>query len=72
MSCASAPSRADGSRARQRSPCTNTQEREDYEGWTVKAVRAGIEAIASATDEDLEELLEVATDSARRDIIGKE
>jgi len=35
-------------------------------------VRAGIEAIASATDEDLEELLEVATDSARRDIIGKE
>ena len=50
----------------------NTHEWEDYDGWTAGAVRAGIEAIASATDEDPAELLEVATDSARRDIIGKE
>jgi hypothetical protein len=50
----------------------NTLEWEDYDGWSARAVRAGIEAIASATDEDPEELLEVATDSARRDIIGKE
>jgi hypothetical protein len=50
----------------------NTQEREDYAGWTAGAVRAGIEAIATATDEDPEELLEVATDAARRSIIGKE
>jgi hypothetical protein len=35
-------------------------------------VRAGIEAIATATEEDAEELLEVATDAARRSIIGKE
>ena len=35
-------------------------------------MRAGIDAIASATEEDPEELLKVATDSARRSIIGKE
>lgn len=35
-------------------------------------MRAGIEAIATATDENPEELLEVATDAARRSIIGKE
>jgi hypothetical protein len=34
---------------------------EDYGGWTAGKVRAGIEAIASATDEDAEELLEAAT-----------
>jgi len=50
----------------------NTLEWEDYDGWTAEAVRAGIEAIASATDEDPEELLEGATDAARRSIIGKE
>jgi hypothetical protein len=50
----------------------NTQEWEDYAGWSAGAVRAGIEAIATATDEDPEELLEVATDSARRNVIGKE
>jgi hypothetical protein len=49
-----------------------TLEWEDYDGWSVGAVRAGIEAIATATDEDPEELLEVATDAARRSIIGKE
>jgi hypothetical protein len=50
----------------------NTQEREDYDGWTAGVVRAGIEAIASATDEDPEELLKLASDAARRHIIGKE
>ena len=50
----------------------NTEEWEDYEGWSAGAVRAGIEAIATVTNEDPEELLEVATDSARRNIIGKE
>jgi hypothetical protein len=50
----------------------NTQEWEDYDGWTAGAVRAGIEAIAAATAEEPEELLEVATDAARRSIIGKE
>jgi hypothetical protein len=48
------------------------QEREDFDGWSAGAVWAGIEAIASATDEDPGELLEVATDSARRDVIRKE
>jgi hypothetical protein len=48
------------------------EEREDYGGWSAGAVRAGIEAIATATEEDAEELLEVATDSARREIISKE
>jgi hypothetical protein len=45
---------------------------EDYEGWTVGVVRAGVEAIAQATGEDPEELLEAATAGARREIIGKE
>jgi hypothetical protein len=45
---------------------------EDYGGWTTGKVRAGIEAIAKATGEDPDELLEYATDAARRDIIGKE
>ena len=35
-------------------------------------MRAGIEAIASVTNEDPEELLEVATDSATRDVTRKE
>jgi len=43
---------------------------EDYGEWTAEAVRAGIEAIASATDEDPEELLEVATAGASRNLIG--
>ena len=42
---------------------------EDYGGWTAEAVRAGIEAIASATDEDPEELLEVVTAGASRSLI---
>jgi hypothetical protein len=50
----------------------NTQEWEHYDGWTAGAVRAGIVAIAGATEEDPEELLDVATDVVRRDIIGKE
>jgi hypothetical protein len=50
----------------------NTQEWEDYDGWTAGSVRAGIEAVAIATDEDPEELLQVATDAARKDIIDKE
>ena len=45
---------------------------EEYEGWTAGKVRAGIEAIAEATDEDPDELLEYAADAARRDVIGKE
>jgi hypothetical protein len=45
---------------------------EDYEGWTAGMVRAGIEAIAKATGEDPDELLEYATDAARRDVNGKE
>jgi hypothetical protein len=35
-------------------------------------VRAGIEAVAKATNEDPEELLKAATDGTRRDVIGKE
>jgi hypothetical protein len=46
--------------------------REDHDGWTAGAVRAGIEAVARATDEDPDELLEVATSEARRAIIGNE
>ena len=38
---------------------------EDYKDWTVGLVRAVIEAVARATDEDLEELLEAATSDAR-------
>jgi hypothetical protein len=48
------------------------EEREDFDGWSAGAVRAGVETIATATDEDPEELLEVATDSARRDVTRKE
>jgi hypothetical protein len=43
---------------------------EDHEGWTASTVRAGIEAVAKANNEDPEEL--VATDGAGRDVIGKE
>jgi hypothetical protein len=50
----------------------DTREREDYDGWSAGAVRAGVEAIATATNEDPDERMEVATDSARRSIIGKE
>jgi hypothetical protein len=50
----------------------NSQTWEDYDGWSAGAVRAGIEAIASVTNEDPKELLEVAADAARRDFIGKE
>ncbi len=46
--------------------------RKDYDGWTAGAVRAGIEAVARATDEDPAELLEFATAEAKRAIIGKE
>jgi hypothetical protein len=35
-------------------------------------VRAGLEVIAGATDEDPDELLEFATDAPRRDVIRKE
>jgi hypothetical protein len=45
---------------------------EDYKGWTAGKVRVGIEAIAKATGEDPDELLEYAADAARRDVIGKE
>ena len=50
----------------------SAEEREGYEGWSAGAVRAGVEAIATATGEDSEELLDVATDSARREVIRKE
>jgi hypothetical protein len=45
---------------------------EDHEGWTAGTVRAGIEAVAKANNEDPEELVEAATDGAGRDVIGKE
>jgi len=45
---------------------------EEYEGWTAGKVWAGIEAIAKATGEDPDELLESVTDGVRRDVIGKE
>jgi hypothetical protein len=38
---------------------------EGYEGWTAGLVRAVIEAVARATDEEPEELLEAATRDAR-------
>jgi hypothetical protein len=38
---------------------------EGYEGWTAGLVRAVIEAVARATDEEPEELLEAATSSAK-------
>ncbi|MCA3748070.1 MAG: hypothetical protein IN808_02900 [Rubrobacter sp.] len=40
---------------------------EDFEGWTAGMVRTGLEAIAKATNEDPGELLEVATEEARRE-----
>ena len=49
-----------------------SQDREDFGGWTAGAVRAGIKAVAEATGEDPEELLEYATAEAKRAIIGKE
>ena len=42
------------------------------DGWTAGKVWTGMEAIAKATGEDPDELLEYATDAARRDVIGKE
>ena len=45
---------------------------EDYEGWSAGTVRAGIEAVAHVTDEDPTELLEAATDGARRDVFERE
>ncbi|MGF1470297.1 MAG: hypothetical protein ACFB50_00970 [Rubrobacteraceae bacterium] len=38
---------------------------EEFEGWTAGMVRAGLEAIGKATNEDPQELLEIVTDSAR-------
>jgi hypothetical protein len=40
---------------------------EDFETWTAGMVRAGLEAIAKATGEDPEELLELITDQAIRE-----
>ena len=48
------------------------QAREDFDGWTAGAVRAGIKAVAEATGEDPEGLLRFATAAAKRAIIGKE
>jgi hypothetical protein len=48
------------------------EEREGFYRWSAGAVRTGIEAIAGATDEDPEELLGVATESAKRDVLRKE
>ena len=45
---------------------------DDHHAWTVGVVRAGVEAVAKATDEDPEQLLEAATDEARRDLVRKE
>lgn len=45
---------------------------EDYEGWTARTVRRGIKAVAGVTGEDPQELLEAATEAAKRAIIGKE
>ena len=42
---------------------------EVFEGWTAGMVRAGLEAIAKATNENPEELLEIATDEARRSAV---
>jgi hypothetical protein len=49
-----------------------SQAREDFGGWTARAVRAGIKAVSEATGEDPEGLLEYATAEAKRAIIGKE
>jgi hypothetical protein len=43
----------------------DTDSWEGYEGWTAGTVRTVIEAIAQATDEEPEELLEAATRDAR-------
>ncbi len=40
---------------------------EDFEGWTAGMVKAGLEAIAGATGEDPEELLEAVAEGAIRD-----
>ena len=40
---------------------------EDFGGWTVDMIRAGLEAIAKATNEDAEELLEIVTDNSKRE-----
>jgi hypothetical protein len=45
---------------------------EDYEGWTAGMVRTGIATVAQIIDEDPKELLEAATDGARREITDKE
>ena len=50
----------------------DAEAREEFEGWTASAVRAGIRAVADATGEDAEELLRLATAGAKRAIIGKE
>jgi hypothetical protein len=42
----------------------------EWDGWTVSLVRECISAIASATKEDQEELIEAATERARLDIIS--
>jgi len=45
---------------------------EEYEGWTAGTLRAGIEAVAKATNEEPGQLLQAATEGARRDMISKE
>ncbi|MGI9049256.1 MAG: hypothetical protein ACR2GU_07780 [Rubrobacteraceae bacterium] len=40
---------------------------EDFEGWTAGMVRAGLEAIAEATNEDPEELLEIVMEETGRE-----
>ena len=40
---------------------------EEFEGWTVGMVRAGLQAIAKATNEDSAELLEIVTEEAGRE-----
>ena len=45
---------------------------EEYEGWTAGKVRSGIAAVAQITKEDPKELLEAATDGAKREITDKE
>jgi hypothetical protein len=42
----------------------------EWDGWTVSLVRGCISAIASAAEEDEEELIEAATERARLDIIS--
>jgi hypothetical protein len=45
---------------------------EEYQNWTAETVRAGIEVLARAADEDPEKLLGYATDGARRDVISRD